>query len=169
MTSAIMVADTSVLVNFLRIDRMDLLACLTRKILVTDHVEAEMAEAYPEKKARYIAALSVSQITVCTVNDPQELELFARLGPGVRLGAGECSAIAVATNRQHALAIDDHRAVKLARREVCMDIDILKTMDLMIELIKSGKIELEEADSIKNDWAHNHRFRLKIDSFRDLL
>ncbi len=141
---------------------MDLLACLPRKVLVTDHVEAEIAETYPVQKACYAAALAAHHLDVCTVSNPEEIELFARLSPGVRLGAGECSAIAVAVHRQHALAIDDHRAVKLARREVRMDIDILQTPDLMLELIKSGAISLEEADAIKADWANHHRFMVTL-------
>jgi hypothetical protein len=39
--SAIVVADTSVLVNFLRIDRMDLIGHHPQRFLATDHVDAE--------------------------------------------------------------------------------------------------------------------------------
>jgi predicted nucleic acid-binding protein len=127
MTSAIVVADTSVLINFLRIDRMDLIVQHPRRFLVTDHVEAEIAEAYPDQQARYAAAVAARQMDVCSVTDPDEVELFLRLRPGDKLGAGECSAIAVAMKRQYALAIDDNKAVKTAIREVGMVVEIIRT------------------------------------------
>ncbi|MDR3440589.1 hypothetical protein [Telmatospirillum sp.] len=169
MTSAIVVADTSVLINFLRIDRMDLIARHPRRFLVTDHVEAEIVEAYPEQQARYAAALAARQMDTCSVTDPDELALFLRLGPGNRLGAGECSAIAVAMKRRHALAIDDNSAVKRAIREVGMELEIIHTTDVMVALIRAGSLALTEADAIKDDWERNHRFRIKAISFSELL
>jgi hypothetical protein len=106
---------------------------------------------------------------VCSVTDPGEVELFLRLRPGDRLGAGECSAIAVAMKRQHGLAIDDHKAVKTALREVGMDVEIIGTADIMVALIRAGSLDLVDADAIKDDWEQNHRFRIKVASFADLL
>lgn len=169
MTSAIVVADTSVLINFLRIDRMDLIVLYPRRFLVTDHVESEIAEAYPDQQARYVAAIAAGQMDVCSVTDPDEVELFLRLRPGNRLGAGECSAIAVAMKRQHGLAIDDNKAVKTAIREVGMAVEIIGTADVMVALIRAGNLDLAEADAIKGDWEKNHRFRIKAASFSELL
>ena len=169
MASAIVVGDTSVLINFLRIDRMDLIVRHPRRFLVTDHVEAEIAEAYPDQQARYAAAVAARQMDVCSVTDPDEVELFLRLRPGNKLGAGECSAIAVAMKRQHALAIDDNKAVKTAIREVGMVVEIIRTADVMVALIQAGSVNLAEADAIKSDWEQNHRFRIKAASFSELL
>ena len=55
MVRAIVVADTSVLINFLRIDRMDLIAAHPASFIATDHVAAEIADTYPEQQARYAA------------------------------------------------------------------------------------------------------------------
>lgn len=49
MSSPIIVADTSVLINFLRIDRMDLIGLFPRRFLATDHVAQEIAESYPDQ------------------------------------------------------------------------------------------------------------------------
>ena len=56
----IVVTDTSVLVNFLCIDRMDLIAWHSHRFVITDHVtEAEeITEHYPEQQARLKAALA---------------------------------------------------------------------------------------------------------------
>ena len=42
------VADTSVLINFLRVDRMDLIARHSHRFLVTDHVAGEVTDFYGE-------------------------------------------------------------------------------------------------------------------------
>ena len=113
----IVVADTSVLINFLRIDRMDLIGAHPASFIATDHVAAEIADTYPDQQARYAAALSAAQLTEQPIHLRSELELFLRLAAKGRLGAGERSAIAVALNRKCALAIDDLRAIQRALEE----------------------------------------------------
>ncbi|MGO9267218.1 MAG: hypothetical protein ACLQBA_20470 [Candidatus Binataceae bacterium] len=172
MLSSIIVADTSVLINFLKVDRMDLIGAYPRQFLATDHVADEIADAYPEQQARYRAALAAQHLDTCSVTDPDEVALFIRLGPGQRLGAGECSAIAVAVHRDFALAIDDNRAVNRALREAGLagrKLEILRTQDLIVALIRAGVLDIAAADQIKDEWANQHRFRIKGASFSDLL
>lgn len=172
MTLSIIVADTSILINFLKIDRMDLIGSCPRPFLATDHVAAEIADAYPEQQARYHAAVAARRLDTCTVTDPSELALFSRLRAGLRLGAGECSAIAVAINRRLALAIDDNRAVNRALREAGLadhPLEVLRTRDVMVTLIRVGVLDVEEADRIKAMWALHHRFKIEATSFADLL
>ena len=38
----------------------------------------------------------------------------------------------------------------------------------MVQMIHEGRLRVAEADSIKEDRATNHRFRLKFESFHDL-
>ena len=172
MVRAIVVADTSVLINFLRIDRMDLIAAHPASFIATDHVAAEIVDTYPDQQARYAAALSAAQISEQRIDDPAELELFLRLAAHGRLGAGERSAIAVALNRRCALAIDDSRAIQRAIGEAGIagsPLLIVRTQDIVVELIRNGAVSVEAADAILTDWATNHRFRPKITSFRDVL
>jgi predicted nucleic acid-binding protein len=172
MVKAIVVADTSVLINFLRIDRMDLIAAHPASFIATDHVATEITDTYPEQQARYAAALNAAQITEQRIDDPAELEIFLRLAAKGRLGAGERAAIAVALNRGCALAIDDSRAIRRALQEAALGenaLSILRTQDIVVELIRKGVVSVEAADAIHVDWATNHRFKLKIVSFQDLL
>jgi predicted nucleic acid-binding protein len=90
MSSPIVVADTSVLINFLKIDRMDLIGAFPRRFLATDHVADELVDAYPEQQAQYRAAVALQYLDTCSVTDVDELALFSRLSPGQKLGAGEC-------------------------------------------------------------------------------
>ncbi len=170
MTAATVMVDTSVLINFLKVDRMDLLGRHPRHFVATDHVEAEIEDN--EQRARYAAAVAAGHLETCTVTDPKEVALYMRLGPGQRLGAGECSAIAVALNRHHAIAMDDIKAVNRALREAglsAVKLEIMRTPDVMVTLIRTGILNVAEADSIKDAWEQQHRFRIKAGSFRDIL
>ncbi|HEY1930560.1 MAG TPA: hypothetical protein VGG99_00970 [Acetobacteraceae bacterium] len=170
MVAATVVADASVLINFLRIDRMELLGRHPSRFLATDHVEAEIED--DAQRARFSAVVAAGHIETCSVTEPDELALFMHLGAGRRLGAGECSAIAVAITRRYAIAIDDNKAVNRALREAGLtatQLEIMRTPDVIVALIRAGTLTVEEADNIKDDWAQRHRFRVKAASFRDLL
>lgn len=172
MSQLYVIADASVLINFLRIDRMDLIGAHPGSFIVTDKVADEIT--YPDQKSRYEAAVSSGYLVQQRIDDPLEVEQFLHLDLkyGQHLGAGELSAIAVALNRNCLLAIDDNRAVRDALREVGLSDKpdrIIRTQDIIVELIKQNLLALEEAESIKVDWEANHRFALKFSSFRELL
>jgi predicted nucleic acid-binding protein len=169
MESAIVVADTSVLINLLRIDRMDLIGRYPQRFLATDHVDAEITNHYPDQRARYHSAVASRLLDTCSVVDPAEVELFLRLRAAERLGAGECSALAVAIHRRYPIAINDNRAVKRAVRELGAKLEIVRTVDVMVTLIRAGVLDVRAADDIKELWVQQHRFRIKAVSFGDLV
>jgi len=162
------ITDTSLLVNFLAIDRVDLLVALpASRFIVTDHVRSEVTEHYDEQLKRLVKAIDSGQLAEITVTDLVEVESFARLA-ATGLGTGECSAIAVAANRGYAIGIDDRTALKrIAKLYPAMT--VLTTRSIMIELIQAGVLSVEQADAIKFDWQTNHRFALAFDSFQDVL
>lgn len=163
----LIVADASVLINFLVVGRMDLVARYARCVLVTDHVAAEITSVYPEQRRRYEDALAAGAVEELRVDAEAELALFGRLAAPGRLGAGECSAIAVAVSRRHALAIDDRRA---AREAKALDpaLEILGTQSVMVEMIRQNLLAVTDADTLLAEWAGKHRFRLEIASFADV-
>ncbi len=165
---AIIVTDASVLINFLRIDRTDLFAGHSHTFIATDHVTAEITDRYPDQQQRFTAALAAGAISETRVITPAEIQLFASLFAAGRLGAGECSAIALAVNRGYILAMDDRRAAIHGRRAKAT-LRILATQDLVVSMIHEGLLGVAEADRIKQEWASRHRYRLKLDSFRDLI
>ena len=165
---AIVVADTSMLVNFLRIDRMDLIAEHSHDFLATDHVAVEITSQYPDQQRRFAEALRNGRVRQESITNLEEVALFASLSATGRLGAGECSAIALAVCRNYNLAIDDQRAATQAR-SLDPKLTILTTQDIIISMIGENLLNISEADAIKDDWAANHRFRLKIASFSDHL
>lgn len=170
--STVIVADTSVLINFLKIDRMDLIGLHPDSFLVIDHVQNEILSDYPQQLDCFENACASGHIKIESVTDPSELELFARLAVGNRLGAGERAAIAVALHRGYTLAIDDRKALNRALREAgaaLTALRVVQTQDIVVTLIRQGILCIEDADAILVDWAKNHRFKLKISSFSEIL
>lgn len=164
----LLVTDTSVLVNFLRIDRMDLIRDVSLQVIVTDHAAKEISEVYVEQLARFEAALAAGCCEVCRVVDEAALELFGQLTGTSRLGIGESATIAHALSIGAGVAIDDRRAVNEARR-ISDQLVIVGTEHLTVQMIREGLLGVAEADAIKDDWANNHRFRLRIGTFGDRL
>ena len=164
----VLVTDTSVLVNFLRIDRMDLIRDLSPQFLVTDHAAGEISDIYGEQLARFEAAVASGCCDVCRVEGDAALEMFAHLTGTQRLGIGESATIAHALSIGAALALDDRRAANEARR-VDERLVVVGTADLTVQMIREGILSVGDADAIKENWAANHRFRLKFGSFGELL
>lgn len=163
----VLVSDTSVLVNFLRIDRMDLIRDLSTRFIVTDHAASEISDVYEEQFASFEVAIATRCCEVCRVESDAALEMFGRLTRTHRLGIGESATIAHALSIGAGLALDDKSAANEARR-IDERLVILGTADLTVQMIREGLLSVGEADAIKDDWATNHRFRLKITSFKEL-
>jgi predicted nucleic acid-binding protein len=159
--------DTSVLINFARIRRLDLLADHPRySFFVTDHVRAEVLEHFRDEFEAVNTAVTDGILTELTVNTTAELEDFGRLVSMKTLGAGECSAIVVAKHRSLVLAIDDVTARNKALK-FHTALAVLGTEELIVSLIQENILSIKQADRIKSDWEANHRFRLKFSSFRE--
>jgi len=166
MTQTVVITDTSVLINFLVLDRAELLARLpTHCFVVTNHVRAEITQHYPEQLQRLEQAFAAGILEEITVSDLAEVQTFAGL-TAKGLGVGECSAIAVALHRQFTLAIDDRQAIKKIAA-LGYQIAVLTTENVVVLLIQQQILTIDEADAMKLDWEQNHRFRLMFASFRD--
>lgn len=165
----LVIADTSVLINFLRLDRMDLLKCCAEILYITDHVCEEVSELYPDQRACLNKAIADNVLQVYRVESPEELALMVAVQRGRRsLAIGEASAIAAAQHHGWVLAIDDKAALNFCRSNRA-SIRLLRTADVFISLIRKGMLTVSEADAIKDDLAENHSFRMKLRSFADVV
>jgi len=88
---SIVVTDTSLLINFLVIDRVSLLSGCGYQIYITDHVISEVTAHYPEQIARLKKALAANQLQQIIITDQAEILLFQNLTKTRRLGVGEPS------------------------------------------------------------------------------
>ena len=162
-TEALM--DTSVLLNFLAVDRVDLLARHPRfRFVVTDHVRSEVADRRPERLARFETALEKGLLGQTSVVALEELEVFVKLQRSSQLGEGESAAAAAALHRKAPLATDDRRAVKLLYRPF-PSLSTMGTADIVRDLIAAGVLTAPETDAFKSEWETNHRFKLPFTSF----
>lgn len=166
MTSLIVVADASVLINFLKLDRMDLIARHPSKFLITNHVSDEVIRRYAEQWNRLKTALDNGILEEHPVTDLEDLNMFGRLCQDV--GNGEASAIAFALPRGYALAVDDKKAIRIAAR-ISAALRVIRTQDLFLVLIQEGLIDVQEADDLKSELETKHRFKMPFRSFRDLI
>ena len=163
------VIDTSTLINFLAVGRVDLLARHPKyRFVVTEHARAEVTDHFPEQLERMNAGFAAGALEETPVTALNELQTFAALAADGRLGDGECASIAAASKRGVRLAMDDKTAVK---RALAFDptLRISNTQDLVVSLIREGLLDVRAADAMKAEWAVSYRFVLKLKSFGDLV
>lgn len=168
MRETVVITDTSILINFLALDRAALLGCLSSySFVVTDHVRAEIKAHYNQQLQRLERAFADQILQEICVDDLKEVQIFTEL-TATGLGIGECSAIAVAVHRQLTLAIDDKQAIRKVSR-LGFHVPIVTTEALIVLLIRNRALTIEEADAMKLAWEKHHRFRLTFSSFSERL
>ena len=160
------VLDASVLLNFVKIGRIELLGQLGTSVVLLDQVLDEVRR--PEQRAMVEDAVKAGILDLQSVRNPVEVALFANLRADGRLGAGECAVLAVALNRNWVSGLQDRRARVEGQRR-CKDLALCQTEDLVLTLIQSGHLTLNEADGFLVEWAAKHRFKSRLASFRDLI
>jgi predicted nucleic acid-binding protein len=161
----LLIADSSVLINFLSIHRLELLTGLPYKLLITDVVREEIQRRHQSEQID--EAIASSRIEVVTFTEPGDLQMLGKLR-STGLGSGEAVSIVAAARLQAVLAIDDGKAIKTALKTY-PGLQILTTRDIMVLNIQRGVLTIEQADAIKLEWATQYRFALKIESFRLLI
>ena len=101
MMQTVVITDTSVLINFLVLDRVELLARLpTHRFVVTDHVRAEITQHYSDQLQRLEQAFSAGILEEISVSDLAEVQIFAGL-TAHGLGVGEADAIKLEWEQNH--------------------------------------------------------------------
>ena len=147
---------------------MDLLYEYSPKLLTTDFVKKEVSAKSKLQKERFKHAVRTSRIEVETLSSPLEMDLFTKLSSDERLGVGESSAVALASERDISVAMDDKRAIEITKI-IAPLVKVITTKDIVVGAIQNGYLTVQEADTIKLDWAENHRFRLNVESFESLI
>jgi predicted nucleic acid-binding protein len=163
MEELLLVADASTLLNFLRVRRFDLLHDLGYRVRVVDAVYEEV-QSEREQLDELVNGGMLRTIALEGQAITGNVSKFLELG----LGNGEAFTFAAAIEFEAAIAIDDIRAVKKVR-PLASDLTVVTTSDVVVAGIRANRLTLAEADGLLVDWAENHRFRLKLKSFGDLL
>lgn len=160
------VLDTSVLLNFVKIGRIELCGQLGTAVVLLNQVLDEIR--LPDQKRAVEDAVAAGTLDLHSVDDLAEVALFAKLQAEGRLGAGECAVLAVALMRDWAAGLQDRR-VRVEGKRRRRDLVIYQTEDLILKLIQNETLTVAEADGFLGEWGTQHRFRSRIVSFRDLI
>ena len=159
------VLDTSILLNFVKIGRVELLGQLSTSVVLLDQVLDEVIRSDQRKAVK--GAVAAGTLDSQSVHNPVEVALFTEFRAGGRLGAGECAVLAVALTRNWVAGLQDRRARTEGQRR-CENLALYQTEDLVLKLIQAGYLTLEEADGFLAEWAAKHHFTSRLTSFRDL-
>jgi len=162
----LMVADTSFLLNFLVIDRMDVLAGLQALAFrAPNHVVLEVR--YPEEKERLHVALAAGTLSEIEITDLSEIALYVHLR--TFLGDGESACLAVAATRQWAIATDEKGRLQREIFERLGEDYLLDTPGALIAALRAGVLTVPQAETIREELAR-HRFIMRdLPPFEELV
>ena len=157
------VLDASVLINFLGLERFDLLLRVShRALFVTGEVDAQIRK----HRAAFDAALRAGQIALVNpLLDEEESALFVRLA--ARLGHADASCILAAKVLAADLAMDDLAARQAARQVLPLD-RLLDTERLLAEAVRARLLTIDEGDALLQQLPLL-KYRPKLRTLRELL
>ena len=157
--------DTCVVINLIRVSRLDILGALPPHVFhLPPEVIAEVEE--PDQRKAVEEAIRQGWIREARLEDPAELQTFARAN--AQLGKGESACIALAEKRGWALGTDDSKGAKWKKVISGPGIQVLNTPGILLLAIRKGVLTVKEADEIKLALEQN-RFKMGFDSFGDLV
>ena len=163
------VTDTCVVICFLKIRRgVELIASCSHDFIITDYVRNEITPKHKQQQKRLKAAIEQGVFRQVSINSKKERTIFERLTRFRYLGEGEGSAIAhAACNNGYIVATDDREAVAAGRKD---GIKVITTVDLVVEMIRQGLLDVPAADAIKDEWEqHNDLVCRRMKSFADIV
>lgn len=159
-----MVVDTSVLLNFIHLDRLDLFGDLPAyTFVICDQVNAEVV--LQGQRSILASALSAGHLGETAADSPDQLELFIELSR--TLDPGESASLAVAVSLGWLVAVDERAAQREADRRLGTG-RCITTPGVIVEAIRAGLVSIEEADRMKGALALN-KFKMTFRSFRDVM
>jgi predicted nucleic acid-binding protein len=161
----LVVADSSFLINFLAVDRMDILSRLQQfQFNVVNHVLAEIR--YETQRLRLQAALEARTVTEIEITDPAEILLYDEFRRF--LGDGESASLAVAVRRRWVIAADEKGAFRRELFARLGDEYLLDALGALVTAIKADIITVADAQAVRAQM-RGHRFEMDATPFDELL
>jgi len=160
----IVVADASVLINFIHVDLLSLLGRLDGfEFLVPEQVIEEISR--PGQAAKLAAALEAGHLIRVVSTDPGEIQSYAELHDV--MGRGEAACLAIAEARGWWVACDERGRFLRHLRDRLGPGRVVNTPGLFILAIRAGLLTFKEADRLKVV-LEEHRFKMRFTSFREV-
>ena len=161
--TATVALDASVLINFLVIDRIDLLGALPGiEFVIPEQVAAEVNR--PAQVQILQDSIQSGHVRMVGTETPTELSEMGRLRRLV--GHGEAACVALAASHGFLIACDERGPFLRLAEERLGRGRIVTTPGLMVLAIRAGLITVEQADDMKAT-LDQHRFRMPFGSFRE--
>ena len=164
-TVRVVVTDANILINLIHAGHLSLLGKLPGfSFVVPDEVVAEVSD--PEQEQALSKALGEGILIQESITEIAELALYAAFTSS--LGKGESACLAMAQQRGWLVASDEGGAFRREANAMLGAGRIINTPGLFLIAIRAGVITVAQADQAKAV-LERHRFRVKFESFRDLL
>jgi predicted nucleic acid-binding protein len=156
--------DTCILVNFVRIARLDLLVEHPHyRFTVPEQVLDELTD--PAQRVHVDAAIANGGLELVVSSDLAEIAKSVELRR--HMDRGEAVAFAVAEVRGWMVATDEGRRTRRMIMEQLGAKRLLTTPAILLSCIRAGVLTVAGADAIKAE-LERHRFRMAFRSFGDL-
>jgi predicted nucleic acid-binding protein len=161
----LVVVDTSCLINFLIVDRLDIFGALQGyTFVVPNHVVAEVTDA--TQRARLEAALTARVVTEIEITDLAEIETYIALRRV--LGDGESACLAIAATRGWVIAADEKGRLRREVYERLGEAALVNTPGILVAAIQAGILTADGAETLRAELAKN-RFVMDIPPFSELI
>ena len=157
--------DASVLINFLILDRLDLLGTLPKHRFF---VLARVGEEVTRSAQQILLAEAFLKGSVDHAPPPMPAEMLLARRHERTMGRGEAACLAAAECRNWLFACDERRSVRRIATERIGEGRILTTAGILVRAIRSQVLSVADADELKAVLERN-RFRLTFSSFADYI
>jgi predicted nucleic acid-binding protein len=142
--------DTSLLLNFLRIDRMDILGALPGfRFCVLNHVIGEVTQK--THVTRLQAALAQAHVFEFELTDLGAIADYNSLREN--LGDGEAATIAAGAHEQWVIGMDEKARAKREAIARVGEHNLLNTPGVLVHAVRVGLLTLTDAEQIRLDLA----------------
>lgn len=159
------VADSNLLINFVKLGRLDLLERLPRYTFwVPDHVRREVHRRW--QRQSLVRALARGALQPLEIVNLAEIALYQ----GYRhvVGDGESACLAVAVHRRWIIGTDEKRRVRSLVIEALGEGHILNTLGVLVRSFQAHLITQEESQRLLAQLSRIG-FEVGFDSFEDTL
>ena len=161
----VVITDSNVLINLMRVARLDLLGRIPGyEFVIPDQVHEEITE--PAHRAAVDEAIRRGAIGLASLTELGALSVFAELI--ARIGRGEAACIALAAAHGGSVASDERRTFRREAVARLGEARLLGTPDVFVLAIRAGLLMIDEADADKRA-LEQRKFKMPFASFRELL
>lgn len=159
------ITDANILINFIKIGRLDILQQLRMyAFYIPEEVYEEIT--YPAQRLVLDQALAQGWLSKIVITDLNELLSYAQYR--LQMGDGEAACLAIATHRLWIMACDERRLIPSEVQSKLGKGYLLNTPGILLKAIHEGILTVSQADAIKCTLAQN-QFVMRFASFQDLI